>query len=354
MRTKASIYAITCMLLLVGGFLLTFYFAWQSGIEETVWSIVGYLLAFVFAPTLHELGHIVFAKTAKMGVMYAKFFCFKVYLKNGKKRLAFASPFVPEETQVLPKTGGDMKERAERYTIGGLILGGLFLLLILLPAVVLSAFGSYNGILWGLVPYTAYLFLLNALPLEYRTGKTDMLVYLGIKKGYAAEKNMLAAMEIQGQLYEGKSFSLIEESLYYDLPQLPEDEPLFAVMLDLRYRYHLEKGELKKAADCLNRLASAQEYLPMKEVRKLCAELVYMHSLNGDFERAEECGSYCKTYLAGETVSAKRILAAYSAAFGKLDAVPTLKAQAEEALKTERIKGIVKFEEILLSRLPSA
>ena len=95
-----------------------------------------------------------------------------------------------------------------------------------------------NYILWGILPYTGYLFLLNVLPLEYPNGKTDIGVYVGIKKGEAAEKNMLSAMEIQGQLAEGKSFSEIDEMLYMDVPQLCEDEPMFAVMLDLRYRYY--------------------------------------------------------------------------------------------------------------------
>ena len=66
-----------------------------------------------------------------------------------------------------------------------------------------------------------YIFFLNIAPLEYASGKTDALVYRGIQRGEAAEKVMLSAMEIQGQLYEGKTFSQIDESLYFDLPQLP-------------------------------------------------------------------------------------------------------------------------------------
>lgn len=65
-------------------------------------------------------------------------------------------------------------------------------------------------------------------------------------------------MEIHGKLAEGKSFSEIDEKFYFDLPQLPEDEPMYAIILDLRYRYYLERGETERAADCLNRLASAQ------------------------------------------------------------------------------------------------
>jgi hypothetical protein len=186
---------------------------------------------------------------------------------------------------------------------------------------------------------------------EYASGKTDALVYRGIKKGYDAEKNMLAAMEIQGQLYEGKSFAEIPKPYYFDQPQLCEDEPLFAVMLDLRYRYYLEKEDFDRAADCLNRLAQAQAYLPDSEVVKIAAELTYMHALNQDFERLQQTSEVCREYLAGESATAKRVLAAYAYAADKKEGIATLKAQAEESLAKERIKGLAKFERILLSRI---
>ena len=162
---------------------------------------------------------------------------------------------------------------------------------------------------------------------------------------------MLSAMEIQGQLYEGKSFAEIDETFYFDNPQLCEDEPLFAVMLDLKYRYFLEKEEYDKAADCLNRLAQAQEYLPDAEAEKLAAELTYLHSLRGDLESAEESGKLCREYLKSDEAAAKRVLAAYSKAFGKTEAIEPLKAQAQACLEKERIEGLRKFEEILLSRI---
>ena len=125
-----------------------------------------------------------------------------------------------------------MQKRAAKYTLGGLVLSGIVLSILVVAAVLCSCVWTTQFILWGAVPYTAYLFMLNVLPLEYASGKTDVLVYVGIKNHAPAEKNMLAAMEIQGNLYTGKSFSEIDENLYYDLPQLCEDEPLYAVILD--------------------------------------------------------------------------------------------------------------------------
>ncbi len=351
----SSAFAVVCTILLSAGVLFTFYLAWQSGLDSTIEDIVGLAVSLFLAPVFHELGHIAFAKLGKMRIMYSKFFCFKIYEKEGKNRFGFASPFRADETQAIPKTSLNMQKRASLYTLGGLIFSGVLLVVILATALICSLLGTTNFVFWGMIPYLAYLFLLNALPFEYASGKTDMLVYIGLKKGYAAEKNMLAAMTIQGGLFEGKSYGEIDEALYFDLPQLAEDEPLFAVMLDLKYRYYLDKENIEKAADCLNRLTvCVQEYLPETDGEKISAEFVYIHSLLQDFEGAEACGKCCRNFLQSDSATAKRVLAAYCNAFGKADAVGDLKTQAEELLNKEPVAGVAKFERKLLSRIATA
>ena len=350
-KTVATVYATLCIALLLAGLSLTFYFAWSSGLESGIAALVSIALSLMLAPTLHELGHVVFAKACGMEIEYVKFFCFKFERTGGKLRVAIVSPFAPDETQTLPKFGGNMKKRACLYALGGLILEGAVAFTVAFVATLLACFQIDAFLLWGFLPYAGYLFLMNAAPLEYPSGKTDMLVYLGLKKGESAEANMLAAMEIQGRLYAGESFSEIDEALYFSSPQLCEEEPLYAVMLDLQYRYHLEKNELEKAADRLNRLAGAQAYLADKEVEKIAAELTFLHTLNGDYDRAKDCSKLCEAYLQGEEAAAKRILAAYCKAFGKREAVQPLIDQAETILQNERIKGRAKAERILLARL---
>lgn len=353
-RTGSKIWAIACLALLVAGMGLTFGFAWYTGTDEAIEACVAMFVSYVASVLLHELGHLSFACATKMHIVYVKIFCFKIYEKQGKKRLGFASPFAADETQVVPKKGGNMQKRAALYALGGLVYGGVFLALVLAGAILLTCIGHTNFKLWGLVPYAAYLFLLNVMPCDYASGKTDMQIYIGMKRKEPSEQNMLAAMEIQGELYAGKSYTEIDENLYFDLPQLCQDEPLFAVMLDLRYHYYLEKGEFQKAAEKLNRLALSQEYLPADIVMKIAAELVYMHAVNGDLERAEDCGKCCREYLQSDTYIAKRALAAYSLAAGKTEAVLPLKEQALTLLDKEKIQGVAKAERILLDRLSVA
>ena len=89
MRKKgARTYAITLTILLVAGFLAVSFFAKE--ISNAFDAVIGYALSFFLAPTIHELGHICFAITQNMDYVYVKFFCFRIYIQDGKKRLGFA------------------------------------------------------------------------------------------------------------------------------------------------------------------------------------------------------------------------------------------------------------------------
>lgn len=350
-RALHKICSILLIILLWAGIFAVFYFARRVDRAEIFHCLLGILISFIAGPVIHETGHLLFSKIMDMDCIYIKMFCFQMHKTNGQKKLSFASPFADDMVQVIPKKGGDMKKRASWYTLGGLLVSAIFLLIILSAAILASVFTKDSYFLWGLVPYTAYLFLLNVLPLYYEAGKTDMLVYMGICKGAPTELNLLSAMEIQGRLYAGESFAMIDKALYFDPPQLCEDEPLFSVMLDLKYRYYLELSKTEEAADCLNRLALSQAYLSGAEVATVAAELVYMHAITGDFEKAEENGKYCKDYLQQETATALRILAAYAKASGKEEEAQLLKEKAERALEKEPILGVRAFEKALLSRI---
>ena len=85
-RTFGKIYAIISTILLVAGFLTVFLFAEKESSKAMLECICGLALSFFLAPTLHELGHVCFAKITNMECVYVKFFCFKISIKDGKKR----------------------------------------------------------------------------------------------------------------------------------------------------------------------------------------------------------------------------------------------------------------------------
>ena len=351
MRTKRTVYSLLSSVILWGSFIVILYFANED--RATIDAIIGFIFSIILAPAIHEVGHIAFGSLVDMECVYVKFFCFQAKRVNGEMEPSFVIPFdVSDQTQMIPTKGGDMKRRASLYTLGGLIFSLAILTVIVFVGIVLSVIGYPNYLLWGLVPYILYLLVYNIAPVEYESGKTDALVFSGIENGEASEQNMLAAMEIQGQLYEGKSFAEIDETLFLANPQLCEDEPLFAVMLDLKYRYYMEKGDMRMAADCLNRLAQAQEYIPNEELQKIAAEFVYMHSIKGNKELALESAKSCKRYLRKDTSATRnRIMAAFALVKGEDEQAKEYKETALQELKNERIKGVAKFEEILIERI---
>ena len=348
--TLSKIYAVSLTVAFVAGEILLFSLPTFRSIDGWIELLVGFLTSIILAPTLHELGHITFAVTQKMKLVYTKFFCVKIKNEGGRYAFSFANPFQADQTQVVPKNGGNMEKRCKWYVLGGLIYGGLYFSLILLVAGLLSCFSIHSGKLWGMLPYAAYLFLLNVMPWEYPSGKTDMLVFDGIRRGENAEKAMLMAMDVQGRAYAGERYRDMEDAAF-NFPVLMEDEPLYAVCMDLKYRRALDKADFNGAADALKRLAQSEEYLTFHERERLAAEITYMHLLSENFELANKTSALCKEYLQSERVAAKRILATFALSSGRVEEAKILKEQANNLLKKEEIQAERFLEEELLYRL---
>ena len=69
-------------------------------------------------------------------------------------------------------------------------------------------------------------------------------------------------LKIQSELYNGKTPAEIDERLYFDLPQLAEDDLNFAMLLSARYDYYLDKKDYENAKKVSERLLSIIDYLP--------------------------------------------------------------------------------------------
>ena len=282
--------------------------------------------------------------------MYIKFFTFCFYRKGGKLRFRFASPFQADETRVLPKDGKDVKIRVLPYIRGGLVFSGIFALLLLTVAIVLTCLHLSVFYLWGGVPYAVYIFLLNLLPAQYASGKTDSLVYAEVKKDFPEGKAFLSAMEIQGRLSAGESYAEMPLSLYAT-DGLREDSQLYAVLWEANYRYRLEKKDFDGAADALNRLVVSAEYLTGEERETVWIETAYMFLLQGDASQLKRLLEEDEALLRSDDYRIKRLLATYAYACGEKEKGDALVAQAEKALSAEEMNGVRKHEKQLLSRL---
>ena len=97
---------------LLWGSAAVFYFAWSAGMTQLLLSLIGFFLGVVFAPILHELGHLIFAAAHGLKYVYFKAFCFRFVRASGRVRFSIVSPFGADETQVIPTRGGNMRKRA--------------------------------------------------------------------------------------------------------------------------------------------------------------------------------------------------------------------------------------------------
>lgn len=334
--------------LFLGGIVAAFVFSWRVGVSACACCLAGLFLCFLLAPFFHELGHVVFARFANMRIVCMKFFCVRLYEKAGKLRFSFAPLFAAEETQAVPKTSENMKKRMLLYTAGGLCFGGVYALSLIGLSLLTETSLKYAFL--GALPYAAYLFLLNALPVYLSGGKTDALIFRGIKRGDAEEKAVLSVMEAYGLLSEGKTFSEMQEILF-SVPVIREDTPVYASILDFRYRFFLEQDDFDGAAESIDRLASLSEYLTEEQTEEVAAELSYMHALAGDLSRSEDARMIAERYLSADDLAQNRINAAFYAAKGDYEKARLYKERAENSLYKEPLSGKRKSEKKLLDRI---
>jgi hypothetical protein len=73
---------------------------------------------------------------------------------------------------------------------------------------------------------------------------------------------MVNILRVQGQVNGGKNLADIDESLLFDLPQLPEDDINFIILTQLRYEYYLAKGNDSEAYKYFTRYKDLIKYLP--------------------------------------------------------------------------------------------
>lgn len=210
-------------------------FYWMQGHEGYLLYILFFVLSFLTASGVHELGHAFFGLISGVGTKFS----FKSLLPT----------ILPSSVQLVPRRAGGLKARLIITALGGLVFNLLFIILGVLALTVpqiptwLSAISAYH----------IGLFLDNALCIEYATGKTDGLVISGLLKNTPESQVMLAVMCAQAQILGGKPVGQLDRSLLFDLPQIREDDPAFISLCELRAEYLKATGDEEGAKEQLQR-----------------------------------------------------------------------------------------------------
>ena len=237
--------------------------------------IIGLVVAGLVCALAHEIGHVIFGKLNGFVLISFAIWCFR-WEKRGK-RFKFNFCFNFEEagsTEMVKKENVDMKKGLVSMTIGGLLFSFLIIVFSCIIFIVPTHYVVYN-LLAPILPVGAYFFFGNAIPSAENNVRNDGGVLYGLRIGDDESKVTLSILSIQTELYNGKTFSQIDEKYYFDLPQLPEDSLNFMMLLYYRYHYYLDKGDFESAIKTTSRLISLEEYMPKYFVYAVKTDALY-------------------------------------------------------------------------------
>ncbi len=217
-----------------------------------------------FACTLlHELGHLVFGKANGFDFLSMTVWFFKLSRVNGKLKFNFVMiSDSAGNTEMIPKNTYNLERRFKKLTMGGVFLSSFLMVIGVAVMIFTPTTMPAFCILAMFLPIGAYCFFGNLLPVEEGGVMNDGAVLQGIKKQTDSVRVALGILAIHSQMYNGKTPAEIDERLYFDLPQLPEDDLNFAILLNAKYAYYMDKGDYENAKKVNERFLSLEEYLP--------------------------------------------------------------------------------------------
>ena len=319
--------------------------------------LAGLLLSTFLVPLVHEMGHLIFGLLSKMAFYSMRILFFIVY-REGKKiklRVAKNSAEYSGSCEMVPKSSEKLYSKFMFMVIGGSFFTLIYLVFLIYIVVNASASGLnlYSFLGCGL-PFAFYLFTINILPLSSVGEKTDGGVILGLLKKDRFAMATINLLAIQSHYFLGETPAEVEEGLYFNVPQLPDNDVTFAILLNYRYIYYLDKGDQENLLKISERMNEVCDGLDDKMRMNIRSDILYNYCrFIKDDEKAEKLYKEVRKYLMLEnTCTNLRIRAAYSFYIEKnnLEARQFVNRGLDEA-KRSIIKGIGIFETRLLNEL---
>ncbi len=238
---------------------------------------IGFAIVCGFICTLlHELGHLLVGLKNNFVFLSFNVWFFKWWKPDGKIRFDFV--MMKEEagsTEFVPKGTNNIEKRLNSMTIGGLVFS-FFAMLISLPAFLIPSMPLWLYCFLSMfLPIGAFVFFGNALPMVNEGARNDGAVVLGVKKKHDSVKVLINILKIHAELYQGKTPGEIDQALYFDLPQIAEDDINFICLLNLRYHYYLDKQDYENAKKTTSRLKTLTDYMPGSIYNVIKADELY-------------------------------------------------------------------------------
>lgn len=357
---KNFIYSIVSFVATIGFVFLVILLSGKKYVDNEIghtilWFVIGAIFVGIFSTFFHELGHLILGKKNGFKLISFYFWFFKWSLKGDKYKFNFA--FLGEEfgaTEMISTTTENMEKRFYNLTLGGPLFS-FFLFIIGIPCVFLTflPFELY-AILSMILPINTYIFLGNALPSSMDGVRNDGGVLYGLKKNDDVSKNTISLLKIHTELFLGKSPKEITKEFLFEVPQLPEDDLNFLMILQARYNYYLDLNDYEKAREVLERLESLEEYMPKDFYSIIKAESVYAYSTYmTNLDKADMCVYEIEKFLNNNNspLSIRAKLAYILATDGVSEKVEVFYKKGLKECSRLQILGLQKFESRLLEKL---
>ncbi len=241
--------------------------------------VLGVIISSFICALIHELGHLLGAKISRFKVVSFSVWFFAFVKVKNKFMFRLCFPDDTGSTEFYPTTDKNLEKNFARTTRSGLIFSAIPVLFSIpiffvdaLPLFVFSVLSCF-------LPVGLYILISNLIPLVENGVRNDGAVLSGIKNNDDTTKVMFSILKIQAELSNGKSYKDIDEKLFFDLPQLPEDDLFYALILFERYRYYLAKQDFLNAKNVLSRLVKLKRYLPKYIYNEVCAENIFFNTV---------------------------------------------------------------------------
>ncbi len=344
---------ITVALVFVSAFITSRHYYVENIFDTVPYYIIGAVVGGIINAFLHELGHVIAGKKNGFKFISMTVWFFK-WEKLGK-RTGFKFVMLSESagaTEMLPNGNENLAKRFKSMSFGG-IFASLILTVISIPPLFL---GKYLGmeifcVLSMFLPLSAYYLFGTALPVSSYGVRNDGAVIRGISKNDDVSKVTINLLAIHGELYAGKTPAEIDENLYFDLPQLPEDDINFTLLLNARYNYYLDKEDYENAQKASDRLMGIIDDIP-KSVRPVIQADALYNACTFDFneETADDLMYELEKYLNKDNGATNvRIKMAYLAFIRhETEVIDIFYKKGKKEAKNHRIKGLGRFEDKLL------
>lgn len=274
--------------------------------------LVGAVVCGFVITLLHELFHVLAGKKNRFAFISMTVWFFR-WIKVGDK-IRFGLTMLGDEagyTEMVPKDNINLDKRLVSVTKTPLLITFILMILGIIPLFFVADMPLWSFALTAMfLPIGAYSFFGNALPAVNDGVRNDGALCKGIKIMDDESKVTLALLSIQSEMFNGKTPGEIAQSLYFDLPQLPEDSLNFIMLLSARVAYYLDVEDYENACKVKDRLLTLTDYMPkyvIKEIKTeaLYAACTYDKDVNFADELTYELEKYLNTVNTSSTIRAK-------------------------------------------------